>query len=416
MATPVGIKSLVQFGREATWATAATVNRRVNFLSQSIEAIVGMADDLQMQGPGVWHGSEITPIGEKAEGDLTMYLDYEGLLQFYDCAYGSGAYGSYGALVSGSNPYTHVFYEQEMLNSLTMELAEAGIAPGTVQQILGAKVNKWSVQCQAAMGEQGLARATFGITGQKKVIGVSPTASVSLANGTTNASTTVTRASGSFVTDMGLPAGYTGGVPAGQYPITGTDMPAGAYIVSVTSATSIVISAVATGSTAGTAALKTGFLPLTVARLPVIMQHCTIMTDGSGDTGADIPKVKDFSIAVTPAIATDRMYLGSQYIDEPYRAGLVKATMKFKREYRTNAFITAYKAGTVITSQVKFTNGVQSVQFDLQRGKVIAAKVGITAPGIIEQEVEVQATWYTGGTPNNGLKTTFINTQSGASI
>jgi len=181
----LGLKAYWQFGREATWATAPTINRRLGLEAASIGPSVGIAEDPNMPaaaGAGssqAWTDAEIYAVGEKAEGTIGGVLDYEGQLQLLDMIYGTDTYGSYGATVSGTNPYTHVFTDREFLNSVTSELVEGNIPAGKCVQILGQKLRSLVLSGNAAMGAAGMVRWKAEVVGQKALSNATPTGALS---------------------------------------------------------------------------------------------------------------------------------------------------------------------------------------------------------------------------------------------
>ena len=336
MALGIGIKSRIQWGLESTWATAPTVNRAAGFESQTIDPVIGMARDPNMPGPAPggtqpWLQSEITPIGEKAEGQISMVLDYEGLLRFFDLIFGTGTFGTYGVTVTGTNPYTHVFSPHEFLNSLTMELLEGGIPVGQCQQLLGVKSKGLTVKATAASGEQGFLRLTNDLVAQQKKYGQTPTNSLN-----------------------------------------------------------------------------------PVPRIPVLMTHATAVNDGSGDS-ASIVRLRDFEFQMQRKILDSRWALGLAFIDEPVADGYITATMKIVREYTSISLPTALKAGTTGQPAVTFSDGNgRSVTFQLERGKVIESKLGISNAGVLTQTTTWEGTWAPGGT--FGVEVVFVNTQNAAAV
>lgn len=349
MSIGLGIKGAIQFGREATWATPATVNRRLAFLGGKIDAKPIIAISNQMPGSGIWlpdalvsggvsAGAEV--VGEYAEGQVELYLDYEGLLQPFDMLYGGAAYGSWGATTTGPSGgnYTHVFTEKEFFNSVTMEFIEGLITSGKCSQIPGAKVAAVTISVKAAGGEAGWARMTIDWVGQQKV----------------------------------LTQNITGAITA-------------------------------------------------VQRLPVLFSHATAFNDGSGDSGVVL---REFELKITPAqTKEDRFGIGSPYILEPVRKGLVNATMKFVREYTSDTLMTAYKAGTVRATtggagnlpSITFTGAAsRSIKFECAAAILEAAPQPTpNLDGLMMQEVTWRALYDSAA--GFGLKTTIINTQSSAS-
>lgn len=324
------LRSYGQFGLEATWASAATVNRKFGFESETFECNVGLAEDPNLPGNAGYMVADIVPTIEKAEGEFSMVADFEGQMRWLDLAFGTATFGTYGAAVSGSNPYTHIFTPKEFFNSITAELGKGNIAAGKIQQLLGMKAKGFSLKGTAAPGEQNFLRLTVPMLGQQMVVDQNPTGALTI-----------------------------------------------------------------------------------VPRIPILMKHATTIVDGSGDAAADV-RVIDFSFDYNNG-AVERNFAGLSFTDEPLRGGYVVAVMKWVREYRTNTFITAYKAGTNIAPAITFADGNgRSLKIELERAKVMKCTQNPSGVGLMRQEIELKGTFA--ATSTFGAKVTAINTQAAAAV
>lgn len=332
MASPgLPLKSYFQFGLEATWATAATVNRKMTFEEESFEADAGLAEDPNLPGNSGFMVTDITGQVESFSGDLTHVLDYEGHCRWFDLGMGTTAFASYGATVTGSNPYTHVFVPREFFNSITGEINKGNIAATKIQQLLGGKSMGFTIKGTAGPGEAAYVRMSNKILGQQLVVDQNPTGALTA-----------------------------------------------------------------------------------VSRIPVLMKHGTTIVDGSGDAAADV-RLADFEFTYENGVVR-RDFTGLTYTDEPLRGGLSKVVMKLTREYRTNTFITAYKAGTYVAPAVTFADGNgRSIKFELERARVMKCTANAGAGnGIMQQEIELQGTF--GASSVFGAKVTIVNTQAAAAV
>ena len=167
MALGLGIKGFLQFGREATWGTAGTVNHRLAYEEFVLETKPMQEFSKNMPAGGVSGAPTETPwmedsanagmviVGDYAEATLTCPLDYRGLLQFIDMMMGTATFGTYGASVGTidvHSMYTHTWAKElEKLNSITIESYET-VNLNTVSQGLGMKVLGLTLSGKAGSG------------------------------------------------------------------------------------------------------------------------------------------------------------------------------------------------------------------------------------------------------------------------
>lgn len=183
MALTLGIKGYLQFAREGTYGTAAAATHRVGFEECTLEAKPQIGETANMPAAGFASAAWMRDMnnqgqfvaGEHTEGQITLPLDYDGLLQFFDMAMGTGTYGTYGATVSGAGPYLHTFGpEKEALNSATLEWYEGGVA-ANARLTPGCKLRGLTIRGAAAGGDAGVLRMVLDVVGQKTSY-ASPTA------------------------------------------------------------------------------------------------------------------------------------------------------------------------------------------------------------------------------------------------
>lgn len=139
MATGKGHDSYLQIGREATWGTDVAATRRFNVLSCDFQPVAGKvrSDVLtdQRTRPAIYAGPSL------ARASFELEAEFEGQLHIWDAAFGTATFGSDGATVSGTNPYTRTYILRELINSYTLE-AITNIPSGKCDQIVGAKLNR----------------------------------------------------------------------------------------------------------------------------------------------------------------------------------------------------------------------------------------------------------------------------------
>jgi hypothetical protein len=120
---------------------------------------------------------DIVNVGERAEGSIEGYLQYNELLMFLDGLFGTDTYGSSGGVTSGTNPWTHVFTDRELFNSYTMELIEGNIPSTKCQRILGGKIGSITISGEAA----GIVKYKIDVIGKQKVVNQTPTGALTAA-------------------------------------------------------------------------------------------------------------------------------------------------------------------------------------------------------------------------------------------
>jgi len=186
MALRIGPKVKVKFARETAgqYGTGSqTVNRCIAVEECTFESKPQIAESPNMPAAGAtaqpWMvdsaQSGLLIANELTDGTLTVPLDYEGLLQFFDMIYGTGTFGTYGATVTGgSAPYTHLFKEKEFLNSMQMEMVEGNADAGKVAWALGVKATDLTVSGTASPGEPSLLKLAMNFVALKKMIAQTP--------------------------------------------------------------------------------------------------------------------------------------------------------------------------------------------------------------------------------------------------
>lgn len=320
MGLGLGIKSWIQFGRESVWAQAVAATHRIGFSNCTIEAKPGIVHSPNMPAGNTtiaqgqpWMtdpaNAGIDIASEYAAGNMTLPMDYNGLLQFFDMIYGTAAFGTYGAAVTGTGPYTHTFGpERELMNSATLQIYEGGVRASTVARVVGAKL--LGLTLSGAAG--GALSLSLDVIGQQKALNLAPTAALSC-----------------------------------------------------------------------------------IPRVPIYFSHLTSADDGSSD--GDLV-LKAFELSIKPSMAAPEFRDGTKYIREPVRDGLITTTLKLTREYTSDTLITAFQAGTLLTSKpsLTFSTGTYGLVITFNKAKIVAAPQPTPSlKGIMLQEVTYEAQWDT---------------------
>lgn len=333
MALKSGLASQIGFVTESTAGVAKTPTLFLPFVDEGIEL---EKERLESEGiyagrrtldSDAWNGGNNT-----VSGDVGLELTNRGLGVLFKHCFG-------GVATTGAGPYTHTFTPGDLSGvSFTTQVGVPGVG-GTVhpKTASGCKVASWELACSA--GEI----ATFGMSviGQKLQLG-----SRVVTDGVLNETTTVTSATAAWTAaDVGKSFSATG-------------VPAGAYIVSITSATSIVISAAATATATGVS-ITTG-LALASASLPANIKPLKF-NHGTVTIGGTAVNVKAATISGDNGLADDRRFIGDQNIAEPLEADLRTYEGTLDLEFTDLTEWNRYVAGDEFDIVLAFTSGADSV-------------------------------------------------------
>ncbi len=155
MAIGSGLAAQLSFGLETTWGVAATLNKHLPFLNESLSQQI---DRIQSQGiiPGnrTWRSDQWAPGNKTVGGDVGVELYDHGLGVLFRAMMGN-------AVTTGTAaPFTHTFEPGDLANdSLTVQVGKPATS-GTVHPFtyLGCQVASWELAC--AQGDI----ATLGLT------------------------------------------------------------------------------------------------------------------------------------------------------------------------------------------------------------------------------------------------------------
>lgn len=324
-----------------------------------------------------WAGGPST-----AAGDVGLELTNRGLGTLFRHMFG-------GKATTGTNPYTHTFTPGDLSGlSMTAQVGVPGVG-GTVhpKTASGCKVTSWELACSA--GEI----ATLGLS----VVGTGlQFGSRTVTDGATGSGdATVTSSTGAFTqADVGKS-------------VTGTGIPTGAYIASVTNSTTIELSANAT-ATATNVSLTFG-LALASATLPSGIKPFTFV-QGSLLIGGSSVNVKAATVTGDNGLATDRRFLGTEWIAEPLEADHRMFGGTYDLEFTDLTQFERFKRGDEFASVLAFSDGTNSVTITTN-SRFDDAKADLSGKGIVEHSLPVK---HIGTTDAAAITAVLVNADSSA--
>lgn len=324
----LGHKSYVQFGpKEGTYGSFQTPTKKLEVVSWNIAPQVGVIQDPSLYGAqsrrALYQG------GLLYKGTFVVRLNYEGLEELF-----RAVFGTYSQAVVSGTVRDHTFKEGATLNSYSFEVGVGDVPTGKVFRLLGAKLTSLTVRGTAGSGTDAMLQAEFSVVAKDMTSDAAPTAAATVGPiascSTTSGAFTLTRASGSFVTD-GVVVGHT---------VSASSVPPGTVVLSVAALT-LTLSAAATATVSGS--LSASFLTMQAPSvLPVLYHQGVTIDDGTADT----PRIRSFEVTLESPHAEDRFYLGSVNIDEPLRSDFLTARWRLTQEFSTKTQFDAARAFT----------------------------------------------------------------------
>lgn len=331
--TRTGLSAQIGYALETTVGTPVTVTAFVPLLSESFAQ-----DRMRLESSGIiagrrvltsnqWNGGNVS-----VSGSVQHELYNRGLGKLFTAMFGD-------VTTTGAGPYTHTFTPGSLVgDALTVQVGRPA-TNGTVYPFTyaGMKVASWEIACAA--GE--IATVGLDLVGQREFAYRQVTDGV-----TTSGSAAISSSTAAFSTD-----------DVGK-PISGTGIPSGATIATVTSATAATLSANATAT--GTSITFTIGVALASATYPASIKplkfnHAAITIGGS------TVNVRSLSISGDNGLNSDRRFLGSQYISEPLEASLRNYSGTLDVEFTDLTQYTRFVAGTEAAMVASFTSGADSV-------------------------------------------------------
>ena len=321
MALQSGLAAQAGFKSETTWGTPVVVDAFQALVSESMTA-----EPERLESKGIIAGRRVmtsdqwTPGRMKVGGSIQLELVNKGLTTLWEHMMGDA-----------TSPYTPGDLTGK---GLTVQIGKPDIA-GTVQPFTyaGCKIPEWQLAC--AEGE--IATLGIDLVAKREILVRSVTDGV-----TTNTSTAITSATAAFTDD-----------DIGK-PISGTGIPAGATIASITSATAAVLSAAATATGASvtfTIGIALATASYTAATKPLKFAH------GSVTIGGAAVKVKKAVLTGNNGLNVDRFFLGSDLVEEPLEVALRNYTAELDVEFADLTQYRRYLNGTEHAVVLTFTSG-----------------------------------------------------------
>ena len=353
MTVKSGIGATLGFGDESAWGTPVTPTVFHPMVSESLAQEIERIDsEAIIPGARVRRSSQWAPGAAMVAGDVGLELPDQdtGLLLKH--------------MLGGSSTADGSFTPADLPAGLTVQVGRPAATDGSVVPYTysGCKVASWEIAFAAGQN------ATLGLS----MIGRHEIGLRTVTDGvTTNASAAITSATAVFdESDVGKP-------------ISGSNIPAGAYIATVTSATAATLSANATGSGTGiTFSIGVAYTsPSYTSGLGWFTYY-----DATVTLAGSTFKVKEGSLTGDNGLADDRMFVGQRHRDEPLEAGLREyggtLSTEFFSDVAYRRFVTGGEAALVVT----FTKGARSltatcnVRFD-------GTTPNVADRGVIQQEL-----------------------------
>ena len=316
---------------ESTWGVPVTVTNFIPLVSETM----GIESNNRVESNAIIAGANILRSEQWDEGlrivggEIGLELPTESAAIRLLLEHAMGA-------VSGSGPYT--FTPADLYGKgLTCQIGVPGV-DGTVRPKTypGCKINTWEIAWTA--GEI----VTFGLG----MIGLSENLYRTVADGVLNSTTTITSATAVFT------KGDVGQI------ISGTNIPAGATIVTVNSATSVVISSAATGSATGvTIVIGIALASASYASGVGTPFHAVYATATIGGTAV---QVKQGTLSGDNKLAR-RPRAGSYYTQEPIGTELREYTGELDLEFVDGTQYNRFKNGTEAAVVCTFVSGSKSL-------------------------------------------------------
>lgn len=371
--------------KESSWNVPVVPDRFFPFLSESFGGGPEPSD-----GEGIYQNllgphEDATGLGnETYGGDIQMQLFDHGSALFAEACLGANA-------TSGSNPYTHAATPGEPLPSYTIQFVMPDRATGGLRP-------KTYTGCKVASFEYGFEAGkivTLGTTwsAAREILYRQVTDGV-----LTNADATFTSATAAFTAD-----------DVGK-PISGTSIPSGTTILSLNSATSVEMSANATGAVnpatvvIGIAAASPSYAS---ALIPVRAKNVTMSLFSSS------VKIKSAKIRGDNKLTYDEdrflgyTTIGNEQVSQEERVwdgdGMLQLVDNFGQYLR-------YKNGTLGALAIACTVGSNTVSF-AQQIKLQGETPKVGGRGIVDQPLKWKA--Y-GGTDAEMITITSVNADSAA--
>jgi hypothetical protein len=379
--TRTGIAAQIGYALESTVGTPVTVTSFLPLVSESLTQ-----ERNRLESAGIIAGRRVLTSDQWNGGDITVSGSVQH--ELYNRGLGKLFTAMFGAVTTtGAGPYTHTFTPGDLTgDALTVQVGRPA-TNGTVYPFTyaGMKIKTWEIACNA--GE--IATLGADLVGSREIDFRTVSDGV-----TTSGSAAITSASAAFnASDIGNP-------------ISGTGIPTGATIASVTSATAATLSANATASGTSIAftlgvALASATYPASIK--PLKFNHAAITLGGASIN------VKAFTLSGDNMLDDARRFLGSQRISEPLEMGLREYTGTLDLEFTDLTQYRRFVTGSEAALVAGFTSGADSV--------TITANVRIdgTTPQVGGKEILTQSVPFkcvASGADSSAITAVLVNSDA----
>lgn len=330
-----GINAQLGIASESIWSITTAPTRFYPFLPGT--DVVFERETIEAQG--IIAGRRVVDTGQRRRGAVTATGTIQ--MELLDRSMGllfTHMFG--GAAITGVGPYTQTYTPGDLdTRSLTAQVGKPDVG-GVVRPatLSGAKVTKWEIGCK--VGE--IATLSCDLVGRDADYGRT------VADGVLNSTTTVTSATAAFGPD-----------DVGRFISGPAGIPALTFISSVTNATTIILSAAAT-ATASSQTLNIG-APLASASY-VSAAVPLVYTEGSLTVAGVTTPVPEIKISGDNKLKTDRQFLGTPYISEPFEADATRDYMvEFAPEFADLTLLRRFLQQSVGALVLTFTSGTNTL-------------------------------------------------------
>jgi len=328
-----GIDAQIGYALESTVGTPVTVTAFLPLVSETLGQELA-----RLESAGIIAGRRVLASQQWNGGDISVMGSVQH--ELYNRGLGKLFTAMFGAVATtGAGPYTHTFTPGDLTgDSLTVQVGRPA-TNGTTYPFTyaGMKVASWEIACAA--GE--IATLGMDLVGSREIDYRVVTDGV-----TTSGDATITSASAAFnASDVGNP-------------ISGTGIPTGATIASVTSATEAELSANATAT--GTSISFTLGIAIAAASYPSGIKPLKFNHAAVSIGGASV-NAKSLTISGNNGLDDSRRFLGNQRISEPLEANLREYTGTIELEFTDLTQYRRFVTGSEAALVASFTSGSDSV-------------------------------------------------------
>lgn len=335
MTAPSGLSAQCMLAEESVWGTYVAVNRTYDLVSETMKQGIERIESKGLRaGRRVLTSQQWTPGKVSIAGDLNLELN--------QVNFGVILKHALGAITSTNSgtAYTYTVTPGDLTGKgLSVQIGRPDIT-ATVRSFsyTGCKINQWELSAKA--GE--LVDMKLSLVGQaestSQTLGTPyyPRGTRTVTDGVTNGTTTFTSATAAFnAGDVGAP-------------VSNTDLTAGQYIVSVTNATTVILSAAASGSHSS---LSTTIGAPAMAPLTFIQGTLT-----NGGVEVDC---KSISLKGNNNLDSKRYFVrpSGQLIKEPLEAGLRTWDGTLTADFTSLTQYTQFTGGTESALVLQFQAG-----------------------------------------------------------